>query len=100
MLTNEIGMNLLSHAYESLAEARIELRAKKPPCLQHGAEGQGFTWLQVLQKEPDERRETEGLPDSLNDLRRKKIDACPFLGQLRRHETGPSDNRKAKRQQK
>ena len=84
MQADEIGVDLFAHAHEGLHESGSDLAAEQATGLQQRADRQHIGRIYRSNRENDDRRQREGLPDGLEKLRGKKVVGGPIL-----RETGP-----------
>src|SRR5579863_6864799 len=98
MQSDQVRIDLLAHANEGLDECGTQLRAEQSPGLQHRAEGEYLRRLQMLEEEPHQRGQADGLTHCLHELRWQEVGANPILRELARHEAAAADGCEAERQ--
>ena len=72
MQADQIGMDLLAHAHESLHEGGSDLAAEQATRLEQRADRQDVGRVDRSNGENDDRRQRERLADRLQDLRGRK----------------------------
>src|ERR1700722_11953719 len=97
MQADEIGVDLLAHAHEGLHEGGSDLAAEQAAGLEQRPDRQHIGGTHRLNRENDDRRQRERLPDGLQNLRGKKVVGGPILRKTGSHERGDSDQDRADR---